>query len=159
LLRIPDEGALPLVAALAALQALPLAGDLPRDQWPLVEVEVLLDAPQPGLRTALADAVHGRAARLVRAGARLAGCESGLQGSDTAAETGLDALTPADVLTRRWQQRHQGAPGVGHLEAFDQLLQMAAEPAETAARRQVDTEGVDSWLQARLDRLQLGGQP
>ena len=64
LLRIPDQPAL-LDDVLAALAALELP-DAPAEQQPMLEVRVRLEAPQPGLRARIEEALQGKPVRLAK---------------------------------------------------------------------------------------------
>ncbi len=65
LLRVPAKPA-PLDEALAALAALELVPDLPPHAQPFLEVRVLLDAPEPGLRARIEAALAGKPVRLAK---------------------------------------------------------------------------------------------
>ncbi len=65
LLRVPPQPA-PLEEALAALAALELDADLHPAAHPFIEVRVLLDAPEPGLRGRIEAALAGKPVRLAK---------------------------------------------------------------------------------------------
>ncbi len=121
MLRLPEEGPLPLEQVLEILDALAeLDPDTPPWRRPFLEVSVAVDGPEPTLRSAVEKALEGKAARLVRlnvarteAGEALA---DGLEGADL-----LD-LDPAEVFQRRWSREHPGAPPIELRRAFDALL-------------------------------------
>ncbi|RZA26617.1 MAG: exonuclease subunit SbcD, partial [Lysobacteraceae bacterium] len=64
LLRVPAQPA-PLEDVLAALEALELP-DVPAHQQPFLEVRVLLDGPEPGLRSRVEAALGGKPVRLAK---------------------------------------------------------------------------------------------
>ena len=119
LLRVPERPA-PVKQAIAELVGLDLP-DLPRDAWPYLEVRVLLDAPEPGLRTQVEAALEGKPVRLAkieptRRVVTTAGAEPALSLDQ------LAQLQPDDIFRRLWQQRFgEGAPD-DQLAAFAELL-------------------------------------
>lgn len=138
LLRIPEQGALPLQAVLDAVRALP-ARATPQDnareiREPFVELQVLVDRPQPGMKEALLAAAASRAVRVVRIGSTYAGTGGSL-GDDAPDVPSLDDLAPADVFVRKWQRLYSQAPDPAALQCFEQLLGMAAAPAAAEAER------------------------
>jgi exonuclease SbcD len=119
LLRVPERPA-PVKQAIAELVGLDLP-DLPRDAWPYLEVRVLLDAPEPGLRAQVEAALEGKPVRLAkieptRRVVTTAGAEPALSLDQ------LAQLQPDDIFRRLWQQRFgEGAPD-DQLAAFAELL-------------------------------------
>jgi len=119
LLRVPASPA-PVKQAIAELVALDLP-DLPRDVWPYLEVRVLLDAPEPGLRAQVEAALEGKPVRLAkieptRRVVTTAGVEPALSLDQ------LAQLQPDDIFRRLWQQRFgEDAPN-DQLAAFTELL-------------------------------------
>jgi exonuclease SbcD len=120
--RVPRRGAEPLDAVLAALAALPPLDDgEPHEARPFLEVHVRLDAPAPQLRGRIEQALDGRRPRLVKIAVERAG--SGAALGDAAPGAALADLAPRDVLIRRWQRDHEGAPPAALLAAFDALVE------------------------------------
>jgi exonuclease SbcD len=126
LLRVPPKPA-PLEEALAALAALELA-PLPAHQQPFLEVRVLLDAPEPGLRARIEAAIEGKPVRLAK-------IEPSRKHSATADEVAmtldqLAQLQPDDIFRRLYLQRFGDEAPSDQLSAFAELmLPGAGEPA------------------------------
>jgi exonuclease SbcD len=119
LLRVPASPA-PVKQAIADLVALDLP-DLPRDVWPYLEVRVLLDAPEPGLRAQVEAALEGKPVRLAkieptRRVVTTAGVEPALSLDQ------LAQLQPDDIFRRLWQQRFGEDAPDDQLAAFTELL-------------------------------------
>ncbi|WP_322400134.1 exonuclease SbcCD subunit D C-terminal domain-containing protein [Massilia luteola] len=120
LLRVPASPA-PVKQAIAELVALDLP-DLPRDAWPYLEVRVLLDAPEPGLRAQVEAALEGKPVRLAkieptRRVVTTAGVEPAALSLDQLAQ-----LQPDDIFRRLWQQRFGDDAPDDQLAAFTELL-------------------------------------
>jgi len=127
LLRVPSSPA-PVKQAIAELVALDLP-DLRREAWPYLEVRVLLDAPEPGLRAQVEAALDGKPVRLAkieptRRVVTTAGVEPALSLDQ------LAQLQPDDIFRRLWQQRFGGDAPDDQLAAFTELLL----PADGAAK-------------------------
>ena len=123
LLRVPPKPA-PVDVALAALEELALP-ELPLHQQPFLEVRVLLDAPEPGLRARIEAAIAGKPVRL----AKIEPTRK-LEGSGAAATPmSLDQLAqlqPDDIFRRLYLQKYGiDAPG-DQLQAFSELQSSAA---------------------------------
>jgi len=119
LLRVPERPA-PVKQAIAELVGLDLP-DLPRDAWPYLEVRVLLDAPEPGLRAQVEAALEGKPVRLAkieptRRVVTTAGAEPALSLDQ------LAQLQPDDIFRRLWQQRFGEDAPDDQLAAFTELL-------------------------------------
>jgi exonuclease SbcD len=120
LLRVPASPA-PVKQAIAELVALDLP-DLPREAWPYLEVRVLLDAPEPGLRAQVEAALEGKPVRLAkieptRRVVTTAGTEPAALSLDQ-----LARLQPDDIFRRLWQQRFGDDAPDDQLAAFTELL-------------------------------------
>jgi exonuclease SbcD len=119
LLRVPPTPA-PLEDALAALAALEVA-ELPLHQQPFLEVRVLLDAPEPGLRGRIEAAIAGKPVRLakIEPTRKL----EGVAGADTALSLDqLSRLQPDDIFRRLYLQRYGVDAPDDQLQAFAELL-------------------------------------
>lgn len=119
LLRVPPQPA-PLDEALAALEALVLA-DLPPQAWPYLEVRVLLDGPEPGLRGRIEAALAGKPVRLAKIEPTRRSTAAGAD--DTALSLDqLAQLQPDDIFRRLYLQKYgEEAPG-DQLAAFTELM-------------------------------------
>jgi exonuclease SbcD len=118
LLRVPSKPA-PLEEALAALAALELA-PLPAHQQPFLEVRVLLDAPEPGLRARIEAAIEGKPVRL----AKIEPSRKLSTAADEPAMTldQLAQLQPDDIFRRLYVQRFGDEAPAEQLSAFAELM-------------------------------------
>jgi exonuclease SbcD len=122
LLRVPAKPA-PLAQVLEELAALDLPdmADAPVDQQPLLEVRVLLDAPEPGLRSRIETALDGKPVRLAKietsSAARGPSPDEAVMTLDQ-----LDKLKPDDIFRQLYRQKFgNDAPG-DQLNAFAELM-------------------------------------
>ncbi|MEI6985731.1 MAG: exonuclease SbcCD subunit D C-terminal domain-containing protein [Rhodospirillaceae bacterium] len=123
ILRLPAQGAVLPEHLPTLLATLPKAVDdrRGRDNWPLLEVVVRQERPNPGLRAQVEELLDGKAVRLVRLAS-----ESSGDGGDLATAVGavaLATLPPEEVFRRCWQHSFKAEPGAAHLAAFHQLLE------------------------------------
>ena len=120
LLRVPATPQ-PLEAVLLALAALELA-ELPPERQPLLEVRVLLDAPEPGLRARVESALAGKPVRL----AKIEPTRKHVAGSGAVAPAlsleQLAQLQPDDIFKRLYTQRYGDDAPLDQLSAFAELL-------------------------------------
>lgn len=127
LLRVPARPA-PLAEALAALEALDLP-ELPLHRQPLLEVRVLLEAPEPGLRGRIEAALAGKPVRLAKIEPTRKLDAAGA--ADTAMSLDqLAQLQPDDIFRRLYLQRYGDAAPDDQLRAFAELLNTAAGEGE-----------------------------
>jgi exonuclease SbcD len=120
LLRVPPQPA-PLEQALAALAALELDEDLPPAAHPYLEVRVLLEAPEPGLRGRIEAALAGKPVRLAKIEPTR---RQQLASPETVAMT-LDQLAqmqPDDIFQRLYQQRYGEPAPPEQVTAFAELV-------------------------------------
>jgi exonuclease SbcD len=120
--RIPEKDAVPVEEALAAIRALPARGGGPDDARPLLEVEVRLEKPEPGLRQRVEEALRGKEARLARLGVTLTGTGAALGDGEVRPISELD---PEEVLRAKWRKHHQGDPPPDLVLAFHELVDLA----------------------------------
>ncbi|QYF92540.1 exonuclease SbcCD subunit D C-terminal domain-containing protein [Massilia sp. PAMC28688] len=121
LMRVPPRPA-PLDQVLAALEALELEQCAPHLQ-PYLEVRVLLDAPEPGLRGRIEAALRGKPVRL----AKIEPTRKQLDAGESGAAMSLDQLAqlqPDDIFRRLYLQRHGSEAPEEQLRAFAELLAM-----------------------------------
>jgi exonuclease SbcD len=119
LLRIPARPA-PLADVLQALAALDIE-DAPPEEQPLIEVRVRLDAPEPGLRARIEEALQGKPVRLAKietSSAARASLEDAAMSLDQ-----LDRLQPDDIFRRLYLQKFGSAVPPDQLSAFAELMQ------------------------------------
>ena len=119
LLRLPAKPA-PLDDALAALAAL----DLPQralHEQPYLEVRVLLDAPEPGLRGRIEAALEGKPVRL----AKIEPTRKHDGAADAAGAMSLDQLAqlqPDDIFRRLYLQKYGDDAPADQISAFAELM-------------------------------------
>ena len=118
LLRVPPQPA-PLDEVLALLAALQCEQLAPHAQ-PYLEVRVLLDGPEPGLRARIEAALAGKSVRLAK-------IEPSRRQAAGAAAPGLSleqlaALQPDDIFRRLYQQRFGADAPDDQLAAFAELM-------------------------------------
>lgn len=118
LLRVPAQPA-PLDEALAALEALELP-DAPLYEQPFLEVRVLLDGPEPGLRGRVEAALAGKPVRLakIEPTRRHAASDPAEQALTL---DQLARLQPDDIFRRLWTQRYGDEAPPEQLAAFAEL--------------------------------------
>jgi exonuclease SbcD len=118
LLRVPPSPK-PLEDALAALSALDLP-TLPAHLQPFLEVRVLLDAPEPGLRARIEAALEGKPVRL----AKIEPTRKHAAASEDAAMTleQLAQMQPDDIFRRLYLQRFGEEAPADQLSAFAELM-------------------------------------
>jgi exonuclease SbcD len=119
LLRLPPAPA-PLDAVLATLAALELPAR-PLHEQPYLEVRVLLDAPEPGLRGRIEAALVGKPVRLAKIEPSR---RPGVAGADTTmlSLAQLAQLQPDEVFQRLYQQRYGEAAPDDQLSALAELM-------------------------------------
>jgi exonuclease SbcD len=120
LMRVPAKPA-PLELVLEQLAALPAETDLPPDAHPFLEVRVLLDAPQPGMRARVEAALEGKPVRLAKIETSSPNRAPSL---DDAALTldQLGKLQPDDIFKRLYRQRFGNEAPAEQLSAFAELM-------------------------------------
>jgi exonuclease SbcD len=119
LLRVPATPA-PLPEVLAALEALDLP-DAPVQAQPYLEVRVLLDRPEPGLRAQVEAALAGKPVRLAKIEpTRKVATAAPVEDAMTLDQ--LAQLKPDDVFRRLYQQRFGEEAPPEQLTAFSELL-------------------------------------
>jgi len=119
MLRVPAKPA-PLADVLAALELLELDPDLPPACHPYLEVRVLLDGPEPGLRAQVEAAIANKPVRL----AKIEPTRKTIAGEAAEALTldQLAQLQPDDIFRRLWQQRYGEDAPDDQLSAFAELM-------------------------------------
>lgn len=119
LLRVPPRPA-PLAEVLVQLAALATEEE-PAERQPLLEVRVLLEAPEPGLRARVEAALEGKAVRL----AKIETTSAARHGAADAATLTLDQLErmqPDEIFRQLYRQRYDQDAPPDQLSAFAELL-------------------------------------
>ncbi|HTP29918.1 MAG TPA: exonuclease SbcCD subunit D C-terminal domain-containing protein [Anaeromyxobacteraceae bacterium] len=122
--RIPPTGTATVDEALCEIRALPPRTPAAGVGWPLLEVEVRLERPEPSLRQKLEEALQGKAARLARLGVTMTGTGAVLGGVEVRT---ISDLTPEEVFRAKWARHHKGEPPPDLLRTFQELIQMVHE--------------------------------
>jgi exonuclease SbcD len=118
LLRVPAQPA-PLDEVLAALAALDLP-DAPPQQQPFLEVRVLLEGPEPGLRAQVEAALNGKPVRLAKIEPTRRHAAPDSAGEALSLDQ-LAQLQPDDIFRRLWAQRYGDEAPPEQLSAFAEL--------------------------------------
>jgi len=116
-----EETPAPVAEVLDALRSLNLP-ERPRDEQPLLQVRVRLDAPEPGLRASVEAAIAGKPLRLARIETSYPGRATDAVPGDAEAFEDLGRLAPEDIFRRVYERQFQGPPPEALLAAFAELL-------------------------------------
>lgn len=123
--RVPDvHSRLPDV--LLALQQLHKFNGQ-QEPAPYLEVRVLADGPEPGLRHQVEQALAGKHVRLAKIDVRYAGASGASTGAPAATADRLQELNPAEVFERAFQVKYNNTVPEELLHLFNQV---AAEVAQ-----------------------------
>ncbi len=124
IVRVPERGAAPPAEALERLRGLPPLETAPEDPFrPYLEVRLLLERPEPGIRREVEEALEGRAPRLLKLTVEYPG--DGRSLGEAAPGRSLEELTPEQVFRARYARDFEGDPPPELLEAFHELLEAA----------------------------------
>jgi exonuclease SbcD len=109
LLRIPNGKDFAVLSdVIERLQSLTL-DDLPPEQWPLLELRIRLEKPEPGLRQQIEEAIADLPVRVLKISTAYGGSEKSL--ADVHIEERLEELQPLDVFRRCYHNKYdQEAP-------------------------------------------------
>lgn len=119
LLRIPSRPA-PLAQVLEELDALS-PPEAPPEQQPYLEVRVLLEQPEPGLRARIEAALDGKAVRLAKIETSTAARASSID-QEVMTLDQLEKLKPDDIFRQLYQQRFGNDAPADQLSAFAELM-------------------------------------
>ncbi|RZT09667.1 Exodeoxyribonuclease I subunit D [Duganella sp. CF402] len=120
LLRVPSKPA-PLAQVLEELDALS-PPEAPPEQQPYLEVRVLLEQPEPGLRARIEAALDGKAVRLAKIETSTAARASSID-QEVMTLDQLEKLKPDDIFRQLYQQRFGNDAPADQLSAFAELMQ------------------------------------
>lgn len=115
-----------MTEVISALQQLPSAGANPQTA-PYLEVRVLLDGPEPGLRHKIENAVNGKHVRLAKIDVKYPATNITGNNAATVAKDSLRQLQPKDVLEQVYQSRYNNTLPTELLELFNQVTQEVAQ--------------------------------
>jgi exonuclease SbcD len=119
LLRVPSKPA-PLAQVLEELDAL-APPEAPPEQQPYLEVRVLLEQPEPGLRARIEAALDGKAVRLAKIETSTAARASSID-QEVMTLDQLEKLKPDDIFRQLYQQRFGNDAPADQLSAFAELM-------------------------------------
>ncbi|MHA4866648.1 exonuclease SbcCD subunit D C-terminal domain-containing protein [Duganella sp. PWIR1] len=119
LLRVPSKPA-PLPQVLEELAALS-PPDAPAEQQPYLEVRVLLEQPEPGLRARIEAALEGKPVRLAKIETSTAARDSSID-KEVLTLDQLEKLKPDDIFKQLYQQRFGNEAPADQLSAFAELM-------------------------------------
>jgi exonuclease SbcD len=119
LLRIPSKPA-PLAQVLEELDAL-APPEAPLEQQPYLEVRVLLEQPEPGLRARIEAALDGKSVRLAKIETSSAARASSID-QEVMTLDQLEKLKPDDIFRQLYQQRFGNDAPADQLSAFAELM-------------------------------------
>ena len=126
LLRVPADGARPVAEVVELLRGLALP-PRPLPEQPLLEVCVLLEAPEPGLRKTIEDALAAVPARLARVEVRYPAKPEAGGAEGVAPAPELGKLSPEAVFLEMYKRAFQAEPPEGLRAAFREIAAAAAE--------------------------------
>lgn len=119
LLRVPSKPA-PLSQVLEELAALS-PPEAPPEQQPFLEVRVLLEQPEPGLRARIETALDGKSVRLAKIETSSAARGSSID-QEVMTLDQLEKLKPDDIFRQLYQQRFGNDAPADQLSAFAELM-------------------------------------
>ena len=105
LLQVPAVHS-PVDEVLATLGQLPDADEQDRSVAPYLQVSVLLDAPEPGLRHKIEQAIAGKYVRLARIDTRYPAQQSPAAGEQVLSAEQLQSLRPVDVFSKVFEAKY-----------------------------------------------------
>jgi len=131
--RVPASEPAPLDDVLALLEALPERDpEVPAERRPLLEVRVRVEAPEPGLRRRVEEALAGKAPRLVKLAVERS--DAGASLADAQPQARLAEIEPGDVFRRCYRRRYpEQEPPAAWVEAFAELAAAVARGEEEPA--------------------------
>jgi exonuclease SbcD len=121
LLRVPSRNS-KLSEVLSALDQLP-SSSANRELAPYLEVRVLLEGPEPGLRHKIETALIGKYVRLAKIDVKYPVSETSGENTELAAEDQLQELKPLEVFSKLYQSKFN----VPVPETIQQLFNQVAE--------------------------------
>jgi len=128
ILRLPRDGPAVLEQVIERLGQLELNPGLPPERYPFLEVRVLLERPEPGLRHAIEEQCEGRPVRLLKVSSHYPG--SGESLADMLPQQRLEELDPEQVFSRCYQAACDTLPPDDLLACFRELLESLPQGAD-----------------------------
>lgn len=125
LLRIPQNPQTPDVV-LSLLEKLPERVDNERDNWPYLEVRVLLNEPEPGLRHRVEEAIKEKAVRLTSILTSYPQQE-GITSNAPQSFSDLQSISPVKMLEHAFISKYGNELPENMRELFNQVIQEVQE--------------------------------
>lgn len=113
--------------ALLALQQLPVATVKDRTAAPYLQVSVLLEAPEPGLRHKVEQALADKHVRLARIDTRYPAQEDPTEREQVLSPDQLQSLKPVDVFKQVYQSRYSNEVPETLMALFNEVAQQVYE--------------------------------
>ncbi len=113
--------------ALLALQQLPLSTSQDRTAAPYLQVSVLLDAPEPGLRHKVEQAIADKHVRLARIDTRYPAQKNPAEQKQTISPDELQSLKPIDVFTKVYEAKYANNVPEELMVLFNEVAQQVYE--------------------------------
>lgn len=123
--RIPSVHS-SLVEVVNILQQLPAIDNSP-ELAPYLEVRVLLDGPEPGLRHKIETALIGKNVRLAKIDVRYPIASTQDNRTETILQNNLQELKPQDVFAKVYQSKYHNPVSAELLQLFNQVAQEVAQ--------------------------------
>lgn len=129
LLRIPAKPA-PLSDVLQILNDLAFPEtDIPEEKQPFLEVRIRFDAPEPGARAAVEDALKDKPVRFAGIDASYGRGDQEAEFNGDSVQDDLSRMQPEDILQKHYQAQHGNPLPNDLLQAFQELLLESADDA------------------------------
>lgn len=125
LLRVPSVHS-SLIEVINTLQQLPATGINPQIA-PYLEVRVLLDGPEPGLRHKIESILSGKDVRLAKIDVRYHSNETVSDTKSIVVENNLNELQPKDVFEKVYHSKYNNPVPAEMLQLFNQASQELAQ--------------------------------
>ena len=122
LLKVPGRHS-GVTETLLALQQLPETAGRDRSAAPYLQVSVLLDTPEPGLRHKVEQALDGKYVRLARIDSRYPEKEDSNEKDRMVSPDELQSLKPVDVFTRVYEEKYANAVPEALMVLFNEIAQ------------------------------------
>lgn len=119
--RVPKKGAANLQDILTQLTELPFDESLEKACWPFLEIEILLEKPEPTARQQIEDALDDKPIRLLKVTPRYA--RQGGTLAQTQPHKALQDLHAEDVFRSAWQRHYSDDISDEVLDCFRQIVE------------------------------------
>lgn len=113
--------------ALLTLQQLPLANGKEQTHAPYLQVSVLLDSPEPGLRHKVEQAIADKHVRLARIDTRYPEQKDPVERAQAVSSDELQSLRPIDVFTNVYESKYASSVPAELMALFNEVAQQVYE--------------------------------